>query len=115
MCRRESAACPARRRRDTEGGVDASFIGLGVMGQPMALNLAHAGTALTVWNRTSARSQALAATGALRASATLPADGRAANDVGCHHRPVRNQLARTSPQPPARDNFTAACARSSRI
>jgi 3-hydroxyisobutyrate dehydrogenase len=27
------------------------FIGLGVMGQPMALDLARAGTALVVWNR----------------------------------------------------------------
>lgn len=30
------------------------FIGLGVMGGPMALNLARAGTPLTVWNRTPA-------------------------------------------------------------
>lgn len=28
------------------------FIGLGSMGQPMALNLARAGTPLLVWNRT---------------------------------------------------------------
>ncbi len=30
----------------------AGFIGLGVMGLPMALNLARAGTRLTIWNRT---------------------------------------------------------------
>jgi 3-hydroxyisobutyrate dehydrogenase len=45
-------------------GVDAGFIGLGVMGQPMALSLARGGTALTVWNRTAARSQVLATAGA---------------------------------------------------
>jgi 3-hydroxyisobutyrate dehydrogenase len=31
------------------------FLGLGVMGQPMALNLARAGTPLIVWNRTADR------------------------------------------------------------
>ncbi|GAA4568881.1 NAD(P)-dependent oxidoreductase [Planotetraspora kaengkrachanensis] len=34
------------------------------MGQPMALNLAKAGTDLVVWNRTAARSEALGAAGA---------------------------------------------------
>ncbi|MEV1066707.1 NAD(P)-dependent oxidoreductase [Streptomyces sp. NPDC050263] len=40
------------------------FIGLGVMGQPMALNLARAGTPLVVWNRTPARCEPLHAAGA---------------------------------------------------
>jgi 3-hydroxyisobutyrate dehydrogenase len=40
------------------------FVGLGVMGQPMALNLARAGTPLIVWNRTPARSAPLRAAGA---------------------------------------------------
>ncbi|MFJ2553866.1 NAD(P)-dependent oxidoreductase [Microbacterium sp. NPDC087591] len=40
------------------------FIGLGVMGQPMALNLAHAGIPLLVWNRTGARTEPLRAAGA---------------------------------------------------
>jgi 3-hydroxyisobutyrate dehydrogenase len=44
--------------------VDIGFIGLGVMGQPMALNLARAGTPLVVWNRSRARCAALAAAGA---------------------------------------------------
>lgn len=35
------------------------FIGLGVMGQPMALNLAKAGVRLVVWNRTAARTEPL--------------------------------------------------------
>lgn len=40
------------------------FIGLGVMGEPMALNLVRTGTPLLVWNRTPARTQSLAAAGA---------------------------------------------------
>jgi 3-hydroxyisobutyrate dehydrogenase len=44
--------------------MDVGFIGLGVMGQPMALNLARAGTALVVWNRTPAKTEPLRAAGA---------------------------------------------------
>jgi NAD binding domain of 6-phosphogluconate dehydrogenase len=40
------------------------FIGLGLMGQPMALNLARAGIPLVVWNRTPDRSDPLRALGA---------------------------------------------------
>ncbi|MFI1567473.1 NAD(P)-dependent oxidoreductase [Streptomyces sp. NPDC020490] len=40
------------------------FVGLGVMGRPMALRLAHAGTPLVVWNRTPARAEPLRAAGA---------------------------------------------------
>lgn len=40
------------------------FVGLGIMGQPMALNLARAGTPLVVWNRTAARSEPLREAGA---------------------------------------------------
>jgi len=36
---------------DGVGGAAVGFIGLGIMGQPMALNLARAGVSLTVWNR----------------------------------------------------------------
>ncbi|WP_217253882.1 NAD(P)-dependent oxidoreductase [Streptomyces sp. AC602_WCS936] len=40
------------------------FIGLGVMGQPMALRLAEAGTPLVVFNRTAARAEPLRTAGA---------------------------------------------------
>ncbi|MEV6025231.1 NAD(P)-dependent oxidoreductase [Streptomyces sp. NPDC052036] len=40
------------------------FIGLGVMGQPMALRLARSGTPLVVWNRTPARTEPLRVAGA---------------------------------------------------
>ncbi|MEU0054311.1 NAD(P)-dependent oxidoreductase [Streptomyces sp. NPDC006309] len=40
------------------------FIGLGVMGRPMALRLASAGTDLVVWNRTQERAAQLRAAGA---------------------------------------------------
>jgi 3-hydroxyisobutyrate dehydrogenase len=48
------------------------FIGLGVMGQPMALNLARAGTALVVWNRSPDGSLPLRALGV--PVAATPAD-----------------------------------------
>ena len=40
------------------------FIGLGIMGAPMATNLLKAGFELTVWNRTAGRTEPLAAAGA---------------------------------------------------
>lgn len=45
------------------------FLGTGLMGRPMALNLARAGTPLVVWNRTAARTEPLRALGA-RVAAT---------------------------------------------
>lgn len=40
------------------------FIGLGLMGKPMALNLVKAGFAVTVWNRTASRADELVSAGA---------------------------------------------------
>ncbi|MDF5754548.1 NAD(P)-dependent oxidoreductase [Spongiactinospora sp. TRM90649] len=40
------------------------FIGLGIMGSPMAVNLARAGTPLAVWNRTAARCEPARSAGA---------------------------------------------------
>ncbi|MFM9699959.1 NAD(P)-dependent oxidoreductase [Streptomyces europaeiscabiei] len=40
------------------------FVGMGVMGQPMALNIARAGTPLVVWNRTADRCEPVRAAGA---------------------------------------------------
>lgn len=47
---------------------DVGFIGLGVMGQPMALNLARAGAPLVVWNRSLERCEPLRTAGASAAS-----------------------------------------------
>ncbi|CAL9336562.1 NAD(P)-dependent oxidoreductase [Streptomyces sp. enrichment culture] len=44
--------------------MNVGFLGLGVMGAPMALRLAHAGTPLVVWNRTAARCDPLREAGA---------------------------------------------------
>ncbi|MEX0172506.1 NAD(P)-dependent oxidoreductase [Streptomyces sp. LMG1-1-1.1] len=44
------------------------FIGLGVMGQPMALNLARTGIPAVVWNRTPERCEPLRAAGAVVAT-----------------------------------------------
>jgi len=43
------------------------FIGLGIMGTPMAMNLIKAGFKLTVWNRTSDKCNALTEMGAVKA------------------------------------------------
>ena len=40
------------------------FIGLGTMGEAMALTLVKAGTRLLVWNRTPAKAESFAAAGA---------------------------------------------------
>ncbi|GGO49107.1 NAD(P)-dependent oxidoreductase [Streptomyces lasiicapitis] len=50
--------------------MDVGFIGLGVMGQPMALQLARSGARLIVWNRTAAKCAPLRAAGA-RVAATV--------------------------------------------
>lgn len=53
-----------RKRWCVVDGGPLGFIGLGVMGRPMALNLVRAGTPLLVWNRTPARAEPLRAAGA---------------------------------------------------
>lgn len=55
------------------------FIGLGLMGQPMATNLIKAGHKLAVYNRTAAKAAGLAAAGARLASS--PADAARGADV----------------------------------
>jgi 3-hydroxyisobutyrate dehydrogenase len=55
------------------------FIGLGLMGRPMGMNLLKAGFPLTVWNRTRARTEALAAAGA--AVAASPREVAERSDV----------------------------------
>jgi 2-hydroxy-3-oxopropionate reductase len=55
-------------RRMTVSAADAKrkigFIGLGLMGHPMAMNLLKAGHTVTVWNRTASRAKDLVAGGA---------------------------------------------------
>jgi 3-hydroxyisobutyrate dehydrogenase len=58
--------------------VKVGFLGLGVMGQPMALNLARAGTPLLVWNRTTAKAEPLRAAGAEVAASPAEVFDRAA-------------------------------------
>jgi 2-hydroxy-3-oxopropionate reductase len=72
------------------------FIGLGVMGRPMAENLLRAGVGLVVWNRSQQPEDALVAQGAVRAGAvdevgeradviiTMLADDRAVREVVLH-------------------------------
>ena len=55
------------------------FIGLGLMGRPMTLNLLKAGFPVTVWNRTRSRTEPLAAAGA--AVAATPREAAERSDV----------------------------------
>jgi 3-hydroxyisobutyrate dehydrogenase len=55
------------------------FVGLGIMGGPMAANLLAAGYELTAWNRTAAKTEPLAAAGARVAGS--PAEVAAASEV----------------------------------
>ncbi len=55
------------------------FIGLGIMGEPMARNLLKAGFTVTAWNRTVSRAEALKAEGAVMAAS--PAAVAAASEV----------------------------------
>jgi 3-hydroxyisobutyrate dehydrogenase len=57
--------------------MDIGFMGLGVMGEPMALNLARAGTGLVVWNRSAAKSESLRAAGAKVAETPAALFGKA--------------------------------------
>lgn len=59
--------------------VEVGFVGLGIMGQPMALNLARSGRPLVVWNRSPHRAEPLRDAGA-RVVAT-PAEVFAAAEV----------------------------------
>lgn len=55
------------------------FVGLGIMGAPMAANLLRAGFIVTVWNRSPSRTQPLIEAGAVGADS--PADVAAASEV----------------------------------
>ncbi|HTT59196.1 MAG TPA: NAD(P)-dependent oxidoreductase [Acidimicrobiales bacterium] len=55
------------------------FVGLGTMGQPMAMNLVRAGYSLTVWNRTHSRAEPVVHLGATMAA--TPAEVARASDI----------------------------------
>ena len=73
--------------------MEIGFIGLGAMGEPMALNLVKAGHCLVVWNRNAQRSRILAEAGAVVATGpgevfarcgiilTMLTDGKALDQV----------------------------------
>jgi hypothetical protein len=62
---------PAGCGAASEAVACVGFIGLGLMGQPMALNVARAGIPLVVWNRTPNRSDPLRAYGGRVAAAPI--------------------------------------------
>src|SRR5690349_2635628 len=71
-----SEPCPGSR--GMTGPTRLGWIGLGKMGQPMALNLLKAGAPLTVYNRNRERSKPLLAAGAREADSPR-AVGRASD------------------------------------
>ncbi|MBB4844710.1 3-hydroxyisobutyrate dehydrogenase-like beta-hydroxyacid dehydrogenase [Paucibacter oligotrophus] len=74
------AATVAERRYEAIPQRRLAFLGLGVMGHPMAGHLARAGHALTVYNRTSAKAQAWAQEFGGQVAAT-PAAAAAGADI----------------------------------
>ncbi len=58
---------------------NVGFVGLGIMGEPMAQNLLTTGYTLTVWNRSPEKADALVSNGATLAGS--PAEVAAASDV----------------------------------
>ena len=65
-----------------------AFLGLGIMGEPMAANLVRAGFEVIVWNRTEAKARAFAGTyGAHPEPSPAAAAGIARSDrQGCRSR-----------------------------
>lgn len=57
--------------------VNVAFLGIGLMGKPMAKRLLQAGFSVRVWNRSAAKAQALAASGAVVCSTLAAAVGDA--------------------------------------
>src|SRR3982074_674640 len=62
-----------------DSNLKLGFIGLGIMGAPMAANLLKAGFPLAVYNRTASKSDSLAAAGALVCNS--PADVARRSDI----------------------------------
>jgi 3-hydroxyisobutyrate dehydrogenase-like beta-hydroxyacid dehydrogenase len=62
-------------------GGTIAFVGIGLMGAPMATRLAGAGYRVVAWNRTRAKLEALAAVGVVAASS--PAEATSAADCIC--------------------------------
>ncbi|MBK6854559.1 MAG: NAD(P)-dependent oxidoreductase [Burkholderiales bacterium] len=73
----------ATRTYDTIAPRSVAFLGLGVMGAPMAGHLARAGHRVTVYNRTAAKAQAWAAdhAGLLACSAATPREAAAGAEI----------------------------------
>lgn len=64
-----------------EAGVSIGFIGLGAMGEPMALNLVRAGLPLVVWNRSQGKCEPLAKAGAIVAESSRAVFERCATTI----------------------------------
>ena len=82
-----------------EAGVSIGFIGLGAMGEPMALNLVRAGFPLVVWNRSQGKCETLAKAGAIVAESSGRVLERCATTILMlvDERAIDSVLGRTGP------------------
>jgi uncharacterized protein (DUF302 family) len=80
-----------------DAGYPIGFIGLGTMGEAMALSLVKAGTRLLVWNRTRAKAEILAAAGAdiTREADEFWTSTQQARTVGELEKSIQKALGRT--------------------
>jgi 3-hydroxyisobutyrate dehydrogenase len=76
------------------------FLGLGLMGEPIALNLARAGVPLLVWNRTAERTEPLRAAGATVAATAddVFADSEIVIAMLAHAEAIDEVLGRRTPR-----------------
>ncbi|HAE48929.1 MAG TPA: hypothetical protein DCK97_16045, partial [Tistrella mobilis] len=65
-----SPAAEGAADRPRLDGRRIAMLGLGLMGRPMAVNLARAGAELTVWNRSPAAAEEVSAATGARAAAS---------------------------------------------
>ncbi|KAF8058451.1 GLYR2 [Scenedesmus sp. PABB004] len=77
--RARRTACRAALPTAEPGSTTLGFVGMGIMGVPMALNLVKAGYKVVVWNRSADKCEPLRAAGA--AVAASPADVARAADI----------------------------------
>lgn len=75
-----SPAAEGTADRPRLDGRRIAMLGLGLMGRPMAVNLARAGAELTVWNRSPAAAEEVSAATGARAAAS-PAEAAAGADI----------------------------------
>src|SRR6185437_11567993 len=84
-----------------------AFIGLGIMGSPMARRLLAAGYPLTVWNRTASRAEPFQAEGASVAASPAEAVREVIGGIDGHLRPGTTLIEASTIGPQALEEVAA--------